>query len=822
MKRLAMCALSTVFMFAAVAYAEDKTDPMADVSPEALLRADQFDKLEAYYSGILKKYNPKTANSYDAAWRAIDGISYSSDLPAHLDRWVAAKPNSPVARLIRGGFYIEHAWAARGSGFANTVSRQGWEEFGKRLELANADLTAAAQLDPHSPFPYAGLITIDMGMSRGVKSAAEHLAAARAIDPSFYPAHSNFMFMNTPRWGGSLDAMKAIAEKHADSVPGSVLPLLWVGYHEEAASSMNVGELWWKEPGVWEQVDGIFKKTIPLRANPSSLRSWYADTAFHAGHPEIAREQLDLLGPDWKFSNRSLRYVFYLTSQVFPGRNAYEWMVGKATAALQKNPRSAQALMMRGVACVSLDRDDQAIADLKKALEIDPDLTECWSELAIEYRHTKQYAQAIEAADRYLLSHAHDDNTIALKGHALRDLGKIDDAIAWLEGELEKYPSLPTAHYALGCALVEKHDLRKTVAVAERGRQWAVSNNDRSNQVNLNWLLGNAHAGLNQRDQAFDNYVEALKLDDGEFMIDTFANLYTNGSGWEPYRERIVKTVEQNFHSYPKDKTRHDAVLAKFRQTIAKPQTASKTVSWTFDANPEDPDGYVALAESHMRAKQYDKGLETCLSGLKAFPQNADLREEQGRFLEALSRQADAIAVYRKLIAEKPAEPRYYEELMRCYVATKQEREAAALCEDFFKNCPVSPPEIRSAMLTRRIDARSSGGGARVLGTSNAINDLDEAIRLNPNDPNLYYKAGWECFGRADQLKKGIGYARKATALRKPPWAPDYSLLGMLLKHDGQKKEATEAFNQALKIDPKDGMALSGLKNMAEEAKPKP
>ncbi|MCE5228522.1 tetratricopeptide repeat protein [bacterium] len=657
-------------------------NPMADVSPVALLRADQFDKLEEYYAYYFKNYNPKVASSYEPVSEAFGKIYYSSDLQPHLDKWVAAKPTSHVARLSRGNFYISHAWDARGAGFANTVSREAWRLFEQRLTQADADLTSATQLNPNSPFPFTSMITIDMGASRGLKSAATHFIAARNIDPSFYPAYSSFINMNRPRWGGSHEIMRQFAQNNADKVPGSLLPLLWVDYHEEMADRMNEGKDWWKKPGNWEQVDAIFKKLIPLEKEPNWLRTRYAINAHKAGHLDVLRQQLDLIGTNWAHWLVTSEYLFYYVHEAWPDQKAAEWVVRKANAELQKNPRSAQSLKMRGMAKMHLGHSDEALPDLKAALQIDGSMANCWRTLAQIYAGQKQYAQAIDAAEHFLLTEGYNEDLITLKGSALRDMGRHDDAIAYFESALKLHPALPQVDYALARAYLDKKDYQKAVAFGTEGLDWAEQFERKTGLRDMNWAVGTGYAELKQPDNAFKYYVEALKVEDEDFMLQVLAAIYHNGDIWVPYRERIVKAVEDNYRGYAKNQAKHDNALAEFKRKIAEP------------------------------------------------------------------------------VAGQPV----------------QNRTAAN---------PAAAKRVPAAIV----------------------------------EANQCYNSAWGCM-KTQQYKKGIEYARRSIELRKQrPWAPAYSQLGTLLMIDGQNDEALKAFNEALKIDPKDKMALSAMPRLKPAVK---
>ena len=86
----------------------------------------------------------------------------------------------PVAvLLLEGKYHIAAAWKARGGGFANRVSKEGWQWFGKELVEARRCLTKAWELDKTIPEPPTAMIAVEMGAggktARGSGSIAPSL-----------------------------------------------------------------------------------------------------------------------------------------------------------------------------------------------------------------------------------------------------------------------------------------------------------------------------------------------------------------------------------------------------------------------------------------------------------------------------------------------------------------------------------------------------------------------------------------------------------------------------------------------------------------------
>jgi hypothetical protein len=67
-------------------------------------------------------------------------------------KWTAAYPDSPTPRISLAYLYLNYAWLARGSGFANSVSESQWSLFKSRNAQAKAILLEAGALKEKDPF----------------------------------------------------------------------------------------------------------------------------------------------------------------------------------------------------------------------------------------------------------------------------------------------------------------------------------------------------------------------------------------------------------------------------------------------------------------------------------------------------------------------------------------------------------------------------------------------------------------------------------------------------------------------------------------------
>ena len=96
-----------------------------------------------------------------------------------------------------------------------------------------------------------------------------------------------------------------------------------------------------------------------------------------------------------------------------------------------------------------------------------------------------------------------------------------------------------------------------------------------------------------------------------------------------------------------------------------------------------------------------------------------------------------------------------------------------------------------------------------------AIVDFQWMLQRNPKSPDLYFSLG-ETYRRKGDLKAAIEHVRKARDL-SPNSANLWLTLGVLLDSTGQPAEARISYDQVLKIEPDNAIALNNLAYMIAE-----
>jgi hypothetical protein len=136
-----------------------------------------------------------------------------------LDAWDAAFPKSPVSRIARTKALINYAWEARGKGYADTVTEEGWRLMGERLRTALASLQQA-QTRGGEDYPAYWHNYLNLALGLGAKQDDALKLADKALskfrdDAGIYSGTCCYLL---PRWHGDPGQWQAWLKSKQDHV----------------------------------------------------------------------------------------------------------------------------------------------------------------------------------------------------------------------------------------------------------------------------------------------------------------------------------------------------------------------------------------------------------------------------------------------------------------------------------------------------------------------------------------------------------------------------------------------------------------------------
>lgn len=156
-------------------------------------------QLGSFYTGLQKgcgTISPKQREVFEAL----------------LEQWKQAYPASVTPRIVQALVHSAYGWEARGGGYANTVTDEGWKVFRKELGIAENILLEAEVLNSNDPQFYATMIDICNGLNYSSQELQAFFDKAIAIDMGYFPVYYSRAWSLSRRWGGGPGELEHFAE----------------------------------------------------------------------------------------------------------------------------------------------------------------------------------------------------------------------------------------------------------------------------------------------------------------------------------------------------------------------------------------------------------------------------------------------------------------------------------------------------------------------------------------------------------------------------------------------------------------------------------
>lgn len=145
---------------------------------------------------------------------------------------------------------------------------------------------------------------------------------------------------------------------------------------------------------------------------------------------------------------------------------------------IEANPSlSARAFQGEGIALSLLDRSNEAVQALEKAVAGNPGAWRAWNALGAEYDRRRDWSDAESAYGRALSESQEAPAVLNNRGYSRLLQNRLDEAIADFISALQKKPALAAARTNLRLAVAMKGDYSRALEGATPGNKAALLNN---------------------------------------------------------------------------------------------------------------------------------------------------------------------------------------------------------------------------------------------------------------------------------------------------------------------------------------------------------
>lgn len=272
-----------------------------DMTPIAETLQARLDEMLEQFSAIVALGCPDTLTRRKAGrilWSANQRAEIMSKIGDSLDRILTvAKVPENVRAQCRGSFLIDWAWTARGSGWASSVTPEGWRLMADRLKAAQNVLEKSAEKFPDDPELPTEMITLELGQGMGKYRMNRLFEKAVALDPENFAAYSKKMYYIQPRWyGSSTEVVKFGLECIASDRWDAKIPLVFIeGIELIADQDASI----YQHEELWRTVSKVFEEYLSRYPNSVHYRTSYLQWAAKGKHWDIVKVQQKILGGNW-------------------------------------------------------------------------------------------------------------------------------------------------------------------------------------------------------------------------------------------------------------------------------------------------------------------------------------------------------------------------------------------------------------------------------------------------------------------------------------------------------------------------------------------
>lgn len=538
----------------------------------------------------------------------------------------------------------------------------------------------------------------------------------------------------------------------ASSQPARALetlqPLVARGMRIDASTMMLAGETYLAN-GDLKQATGYFEAASTSKAQEPLAKIRLGQIAIVSGDVETGVRDLEAaVSTEGAPMQADLALI-----AAYARQGQSDKAVATARALVEKQPSDPTARQILGALYLSRKEMAAARASFAKALELNPVYLPAAAGLArIDFNENKP----ADARARFESVVAKDPkNELALLGLAevmATTKAAPADIAAVVQRAIAAKPDSATARVALVNLYLQGKKPREALTAAQE------ANAALPRDARVIDALGRAQLAAGETNQAIETFNRLAAAEPGSVApLMRLASVYVNRQ--EP--EKAIEALQRAQKIAPADPTvGRDLVLSYL--TSGKVEEALKQAKALEAAAPASPIGFALEGDIYATTKQWQSAERAYREGLKADPAAVALAVKLHGVLLAAGKKAEADALARKWIAERPKDVAF-----RTYIAEQSLRNRDLKAASGHYQAIIAQQPDNVAALNNL--AWTLGQ----LGDPNALEYGERALKIAPDSPLVLDTVGVLLVAKGD-AKQGVEYLSRAVA--KAPDRPDIRL----------------------------------------------
>ena len=190
--------------------------------------------------------------------------------------------------------YTNYAWEARGRGYANQVTAEGWNQFGHGVQAAREILEQASGLKEKCPQWYRSMQSVALAQGWSLKDETALLQKAVAFEADYYYYYQGHARYLLPKWHGEPGDVERFAEQAANRIGGARGDAVYYKIAAEVTCECEGA------PTLsWPRIQKGFAALKGQYGTSAPLLNDYARMAVHYRDAAVAKQTFLKIGDDW-------------------------------------------------------------------------------------------------------------------------------------------------------------------------------------------------------------------------------------------------------------------------------------------------------------------------------------------------------------------------------------------------------------------------------------------------------------------------------------------------------------------------------------------